>query len=152
MLKINYSNIETVFGEPGEPAKKNFITMDTPFPLRYGDTELHKVTGHKYIIPTFITVLQEIKNIFGLAYIQEHHLNVFNGCYCFRKIKGDGDWYSVHSWGLAIDYCANLSPFNAPARTPYHIVQAFKNAGFNWGGDWNNMCDGMHFSPINEGQ
>ena len=67
----------------------------------------------------------------------------WNGCFNIRKKKA-GSTPSLHSWGLAIDINAADNGFNKPPTMSRELVQCFKDAGFDWGGDWRTP-DGMHF-------
>jgi hypothetical protein len=44
-------------------------------------------------------------------------------------------WESYHNYGLALDI----------SHTPSYIVDAFENAGFEWGGRWESFKDLPHF-------
>lgn len=70
-------------------------------------------------------------------------LKTWDGCYQVRRKRG-GVSASLHSWGVAVDVNA---AWNGMGKTPTlssDFVQAFKDAGFDWGGDWF-IKDGMHF-------
>lgn len=64
-----------------------------------------------------------------------------------RTVRGD---LSVHSWGLAVDINAATNPLAAELTTdmPDAFVQAFKDQGFVWGGDWNHLKDAMHYQLV----
>jgi hypothetical protein len=53
---------------------------------------------------------------------------------------------SVHSWGAAVDFNwdTNTIGVNAKRDLPDSFIQAFKDAGWTWGGEWKNH-DMMHF-------
>jgi hypothetical protein len=83
----------------------------------------------------------------AFSLIQDRGLGQFiktwDGCFNIRNKRG-GSSLSLHAWGLAIDTNATgnrqgQTPTMSPA-----LVRAFKDAGFEWGGDWNKP-DGMHF-------
>ena len=145
---VKYSKIEKIFGPPGKEVLKDFISKKSPFVFENGQDVLY---GHKYIIPAVIEALEEIKDYYGEALIKELGLNSYAGCYNKRKTSS-GRWWSVHSWGLAVDFLPKLGPYGRPSAIPYHFVEAFKKRGFIWGGDWKKpYTDGMHFSGIIEG-
>jgi peptidoglycan L-alanyl-D-glutamate endopeptidase CwlK len=57
-----------------------------------------------------------------------------------RTIEGDiitkaRAWESYHNYGLALDI----------SHTPSEVVDAFENAGFEWGGRWESFKDTPHF-------
>ena len=152
MKKINpvkYSEIKDKFGDAG--TSPDIIKAPFPFPLYLnGDKTMicRNFYGHKYIASATIDAFKEILDIFGLKFIQRNGLDNYGGCFNYRKSRTN-ERISVHSWGLAVDYLPNLGKLGEPSLIPFHIVQAFKNRGFIWGGDWNNI-DGMHFSAVIE--
>jgi len=145
---IKYKDLKYEFGQPEQIPNSDFITFALPFPMNKGKTK--KITTHQYIAKAVQEAFQEILDRYGLKYIKKFKLDQYHGCHVIRKAKGH-DNYSVHSWGLAIDYCANYGPFGRVALTPSIIVQAFKKRGFEWGGDWKYLHDGMHFTAVKEG-
>jgi len=146
---IKYGDLLDECGEPGSTVlmvKKKF-----PFPLKLnGDKNLmcYNFYGNKYIADSVIDAFQEILDIFGLDFVQKNNLDWYGGCFESRKSRGS-DRISVHAWGMAVDYLPQLGRLSEPSLIPFHVVQAFKNRGFEWGGDWNRP-DGMHFSGVVE--
>ena len=70
-------------------------------------------------------------------------MTTFNGCICIRNKKGGSTW-SLHSWGIAIDFNAATNDFgDTPTLSP-GFVKCFTDSGFHWGGLWATP-DGMHF-------
>ena len=70
-------------------------------------------------------------------------VKTWDGCFNIRKKKSNST-PSLHSWGLAIDINAAWNGYNKPVTMSKELVQCFKDAGFDWGGDWI-IKDGMHF-------
>ena len=83
-----------------------------------------------------------------------------------RPITGTTDRYSIHSYGKAIDINTVENPYVngdtvlPPAGEEYldredvrpgmitkndPVVKAFKNRGFEWGGNWHSLQDFQHF-------
>ena len=58
--------------------------------------------------------------------------------------------FSRHSFGFAIDINSDTNPYRSDETLitdmPDWYVQAWKDAGFCWGGDWQDFKDPMHFS------
>jgi hypothetical protein len=73
----------------------------------------------------------------------ESHIRTFDGCYCYRNIAGTSR-LSNHARGLAIDLNAAWNRRGQPSSMSPAVVKCFKDAGFNWGGDWPRP-DSMHF-------
>jgi len=82
---------------------------------------------------------------FGLlidrGYVNE--LKTWDGCFNIRATRG-ASTASLHSWGLAIDVNAAWNRMGALPTLSKGFVQCFKEAGFDWGGDFTRK-DGMHF-------
>lgn len=75
--------------------------------------------------------------------------------YSYRNVEGRRV-LSPHAYGIAVDVNPSTNPccgVTQPCRCyndlitdiPPDFVQAFKNAGFVWGGDWMDHPDPMHF-------
>ena len=101
MLKT--SEIEKIFGRPGDD--RNLITVPMPYPRRIS-WDLKAVTNrmqcHKLVAPIFQKIHSQILSHYGLSEIQRLEIDIFGGCYNFRKMRGGTDW-SRHSWGIAED-------------------------------------------------
>jgi hypothetical protein len=58
--------------------------------------------------------------------------------------------FSFHAFATSIDMNASQNPFRGDnvliTDMPDAFVQAWKDAGFCWGGDWNDVKDPMHFA------
>ena len=102
---IQYStDFYVTFGAPGE--RVNLVTIDLPYKLKLSwdeTTYVKRMTVHRMITRDVVNAFEEIKKSYGLKLIEELRLNVFGGCYNKRLIRG-GDYYSIHSWALAIDF------------------------------------------------
>lgn len=69
----------------------------------------------------------------------------YAGCFNARFIGRDPSGrISSHAWGAAFDIAAASNPLGAPPTLDTRLVEIFKRAGLNWGGDWL-IPDGMHF-------
>ena len=57
---------------------------------------------------------------------------------------------SLHTFGIAVDINSRSNPYRGDnvlvTDMPDWFVQAWKDAGFCWGGDWQSVKDPMHFS------
>jgi hypothetical protein len=71
-------------------------------------------------------------------------LVTWDGCFNIRKQRGSLLSMSLHSWGVAIDVNAAWNGLGKTPQLTPAFVKAFKDAGFDWGGDWKRK-DGMHF-------
>lgn len=64
--------------------------------------KVNNITCHKDIVVPLTNVLNEILKVYGYEKIVSLGIDLYGGCFNFRKMRGGSD-YSVHSWGLAID-------------------------------------------------
>lgn len=69
------------------------------------------------------------------------------GCWNVRYKRTATKEVSLHSYGLAVDINADKNPLSVQLVTdmPPTFVQAFKDQGFTWGGEFSGMKDAMHY-------
>jgi hypothetical protein len=72
------------------------------------------------------------------------HLKTFDGCFNVRDRRGLPGHLSWHAYALAIDINAETNPLGGPGDMNPDLVACFKDAGFQWGGDFHRP-DPMHF-------
>ena len=92
------------YGTPNE-AGTYLVTIKLPYPMRIAwdtKTTVNKMRCHKDVADKFTAVFNDLLAHYGLAKIQELGIDLFGGCFNFRKMRG-GDSWSKHSWGIAID-------------------------------------------------
>jgi D-alanyl-D-alanine carboxypeptidase len=72
------------------------------------------------------------------------------GCWNVRYKRTVGSAISVHAWGMAVDINASTNPLAAELTTdmPDAFVQAFKDQGFTWGGEFSGFKDSMHMQLV----
>jgi len=106
------------------------------------------VVGHKLLEKPLKKALSLVRDR-GLA----KQIKTFDGIWAIRPMKSSNS-FSVHSWGLALDFNAQTSPFQTPASATWpklitdfseDYVRCFAEAGFEWGGLWKSVHDAMHF-------
>jgi hypothetical protein len=105
------------YGKPNITGEGYLVTILLPYPMRLAwDTEsvVNKMRCHKLVSGRFLAVFNEILREYGYAKIKELGIDLFGGCFNFRKMRGGDDW-SKHSWGIAID----LHPAANSLKTPY---------------------------------
>lgn len=120
---------------------------DLPFPMRLSWSTKDTVTRimvHRKVAASMMDALTDIRDYRGTEYLQENDLDLFGGVYNVRLKRGNPKEPSTHSWGIAIDINPHRGQLGKPSSMPDFIVQAFKERGWIWGGDWN-YPDGMHF-------
>ena len=102
MLKTN--DIINKYGKPNQNGTY-LVSIKLPYPMRLAwdlDTKVTKMRCHKLVAGKFIKVFSELLSVYGLEKIQELGIDIYGGCFNFRKMRGGSD-YSRHSWGVAID-------------------------------------------------
>lgn len=97
-------DVPTFFGKVGT----NQVLIKPPYTLHLYDTKkiVEKISLHKEVVNSATRVLTRVKDYYGAEKIDELHLNRFFGSLNIRPMKG-GTSYSMHSWGIAIDFDAN---------------------------------------------
>lgn len=143
------------YGEPGDIDNLTSITL--PYPMRIAwdlSKSVNKITCHKLIAANLRAVFDDLLAHYGLPELQRLGIDLFGGCYNFRKMRGGNRW-SRHSWAIAID----LSPaknglktkkpaaqFSKPEYKP--MIEIFYKHGFIGYGPEKNY-DWMHWEINN---
>lgn len=97
------AQINSKYGEPGDP--DNLTTIPLPYPMRIAwDTKqtVTKIFCHKLIAEPLSKVFSDLLAAYGLDELKRLGIDLFGGCYNFRKMRGGNRW-SRHSWAIAID-------------------------------------------------
>lgn len=153
------TDCDTFYGNPRDrdhPEKPsvqwmaaNLSRVKPPFRMFYGGIQVPSIQIHKKCAGSLAKILD---NIWDAAehdqkVIDKWGMSVYGGSFNYRLMRGLSV-LSMHSYGCAVDF--------DPARNDLHnakpnfasipeVVQAFKNEGWVWGGDWPTRPDGMHF-------
>ncbi len=109
---LNTNQIIAIFGKPGDD--RNLVTVHMPYPRRIAwDKKVitNRMQCHKLVAPVFQKIHKETLAHYGLQKIQELEIDIFGGCYNFRKMRGGSDW-SRHSWGIAEDLNPDKNSLN----------------------------------------
>lgn len=99
------AQFKTKFGTPNETGSGYLVTIDLPYPMRLAwdtKTTVRRITCNKAIAEPLKAVFKELLTVYGYDKIKELGIDLFGGCFAFRKMRG-GSSLSVHAWGLAID-------------------------------------------------
>lgn len=135
-LMVTASQAFLIFGNPH--TYFNHLTLwDVPTYLEIG------------VIPKKLycnrLMVEPLSNAFSdlIKYNLVNELKTFDGCYNVRP-KRTNKSFSLHSWGIAIDFNAFENQLGKVPKMNSDVVNIFKAHGFDWGGDWS-FPDGMHF-------
>lgn len=102
---LTQNQIMAKYGQPGD--KSNLTTITTPYPLRLAwepHTSTSKITCHKLVADQLTAILNDILAHYGLEKIQELGIDLYGGCFNKRLMRGSNTKWSLHSWGIAIDF------------------------------------------------
>lgn len=129
----------------------NLTQIEPPYPMRmFYDGRWHaisSITCNVKVAASLRRILAAILAHYGsLTAIQEVGLDVYDGCYNDRNVRGSTSKRSMHAYGAAIDFDAEHNPLGAMhGRMPAEVVAMFKAEGWRWGGDYSGRKDWMHF-------
>lgn len=141
------------YGKPDDDGSDYLVTINLPYPMRLAwdtKTSINKMRCHRLIATNFQNVFKDLLTHYGLAELQRLGIDLFGGCFAFRKMRGGND-YSRHSWGIAIDLdpvrnqlkqTSKTAQFAKPAYKP--MIDIFYKHGFVGLGKEKNY-DWMHF-------
>lgn len=74
----------------------------------------------------------------------EKEFKSFDGCFNIRKIRGSKKRWSLHSFGLSVDFNASTNKLGTVGDMHPDIVDIFTAHGWVWGGNFK-RSDPMHF-------
>lgn len=106
------------YGTPNERGTYLQV-IKLPYPMRiYWDekTSINKMSCHKLVANNFLGVFNDLLKEYGLNEIQSLGIDLYGGCFNFRKMRGGSDW-SRHSWGVAIDLDPNRNQLKETSKT-----------------------------------
>lgn len=141
------------YGKPNVTGAGYLVTINLPYPMRLAwdlNTKVSRMSCHKLVADKFLAVFNDLLATYGYDKIVELGIDLFGGCFNFRKMRGGSDW-SRHSWGLAIDLSPGLnglktswakSQFSKPVYKP--MIDIFYKHGFISLGK-EKLFDAMHF-------
>ena len=96
------SNLIQHYGNVGEYQTK--INLPYPHKLSWKtDQIINRFQCHEKVHDSLHHVLSRVLDSYGIEEIQRLRLDLWGGCLNVRKKRG-GVSYSMHSWGIAIDY------------------------------------------------
>ncbi len=97
-------DLEAFYGEAGGPAC-TAGTVELPFAFRIAwdkDTKISRFKCHEKLVQPFTQIWAETAKNFGESAMRAMGLDLYGGCYNYRKMRG-GKSLSVHASGAAQD-------------------------------------------------
>lgn len=97
-------DVPDFYGDVGE----NQTSLVLPYPCKISwepKKTITKFSIHRKCAASAGRVLQAVLDHYGMDEIERLGLNLWSGCLNVRKMRG-GNSYSMHSWGIAIDWDA----------------------------------------------
>ena len=138
------------YGKPSETGKPYLTTIALPYKMKLSwdkKVSVSKISCHKLVAEKLTNIFNEILDNYGLAKIQELGIDIYGGCFNYRKMRGGSD-YSRHTWGVAIDLdpernqlkeTSKTARFARPEYDKLHEIfekYGFENMGKVKGYDW----------------
>lgn len=149
---ITTEELKRVYGIPNQEGSY-LVSIKLPYPMRLAwdkDVKVTRMRCHEKVADEFTNVFNSLISCYGYDYLVELGIDLFGGCFNFRKMRGGSDW-SRHSWGVAIDldparnrlrWNSNKANFSKPEYQDLHRIfydNGFCNQGIEKGFDF------MHF-------
>ena len=150
---ITTSQLLKKYGQPTEQGTGYLIPISLPYPMVlawHHNVTVNTIRCHRLIADKLKEVFNELLLVYGLPKIQELGIDIYGGCFNYRKMRGGSDW-SRHSWGVAIDLdpernqlkeTSKTARFARPEYKP--LIDIFYKHGFESLGVEKNY-DWMHF-------
>lgn len=116
------------YGAPDEDGSDYLVSIKLPYPMRLAwdtKTTVSKIRVHKLIANNFLAVFNDLLNHYGLTELQRLGIDLFGGCFAFRKMRGGSSW-SRHAWGIAIDLDPARNSLKATSKTAQFAKPVYK--------------------------
>lgn len=95
-------DVGAFYGKPGE--RQTRIILPYPMKLAWNKSQtVTKMTLHERVADSAQEAFQEVADTYSMDEIQSLGLDLFGGSLNVRRMRG-GTKFSMHSWGIAIDF------------------------------------------------
>ncbi|MGP3699182.1 peptidoglycan-binding protein [Rhodobacter sp. NSM] len=127
--------VATFYGAAGGPdCTAGVVTLPVPFRIAWDlGQAVSSFRCHKLVADPLTRIFRQAVAHYGVTEFERLKLNVFGGCYNYRKMRG-GSSLSMHAWGIAVDldpernqlrWGRDRAAFAAAAYAPFwNIVEA----------------------------
>lgn len=88
------------------PVNSHQVRLELPYPHKLSWNKrkvIHSYYCHERVHDSLQRVLTRVYEQYGMDEIKRLRLDLWGGCLNVRKMRG-GNRYSMHSWGIAVDY------------------------------------------------
>ncbi|RZV42588.1 MAG: hypothetical protein EX267_09470 [Acidimicrobiia bacterium] len=140
---------EPVYGPFGDFFGRNGYSIDSQLVTWRPYRSSRTVRVHALALPAFELVNENL----AAEYAKGNYYPVTAAFgHAYRAVTGGSQRMSFHAFGTAVDINPAQNPYNTDdppvlvTDMPEWYVQAWQDAGFCWGGDWESIKDAMHFS------
>ena len=134
-----YGPLADVFGRSIGSVKTQLVWWTVPM------SGGHRVRIHRFALPAFEQVTENLEAAALTYAVRPSETLAFSP----RTISGRRS-VSFHAFGIAVDINSSTNPYRSDnvlnTDMPPWFVDAWRSAGFCWGGDWQEVKDPMHFS------
>jgi hypothetical protein len=123
------AGVRDFFGDVGQHQR----TIEIPYEMTLSwapGTRVKRMSVHEKVADAVTKALQDVSNTYSLKEREKLGLNVFGGSLNVRKMRG-GSNYSMHSWGIAIDFDParnGLVTHQPEARLSHEDAKPFRDA------------------------
>lgn len=96
--------VEAFYGAPGDGQKQ--VMLELPYPMRLAWDKrkvVNRFSVHHKVVESAGRAFARIAEEYGPAERAALGIDLFGGCLNVRKMRGGNSW-SMHSWGIAIDF------------------------------------------------
>lgn len=100
------SQVPTFYGEMGA----NQVLVPVPYKIYYEGQLVKRISLHAKVAESATRVFAKVQEVYG-SRIPELGLNLWGGSLNVRKMRGGSNW-SMHSWGIAIDWDQDHNALN----------------------------------------
>lgn len=150
---ITTAELIALYGHPSEDGTPYLVRLQLPYPMRLAwdkNTTVKSIQCHRSVHDALAHIFNDILAHYGLPQIQQLGIDLYGGCFNYRKMRGGNEW-SRHSWGVAIDLDPERNQLRETSRTarfarPEYkaMIDIFYKHGFASLGREKNY-DWMHF-------